>query len=172
MPIVNCGFAPVGLVRFPDGNLYPVPGPQALVMKGPTLNVEVGFNADLFDSDPAKVSAAVQATHAAAPGPRLVEALIDTGAGESCIDEELAKELQLPLIDQQASASGVGGKDKFNLYLGHIRIPALNQLQYGRFLGARMRAGGQPHEVLIGRTLFQSMVIVYDGRDGSVRIAV
>jgi len=99
------------------------------------------------------------------------EALIDTGARDSCIDEELAKELQLPLIDQ-APASGIDGMNTFNVYLGHIRIAALGFLQYGRFMGVKLKAGGQPQQALLGRTLLQSMILVYDGRDGTVRLAV
>jgi hypothetical protein len=39
-------------------------------------------------------------------------------------------------------------------------------------MGVRLRAGNQPHQALIGRTLLAAMVLVYDGRDGSVRLAV
>jgi Aspartyl protease len=78
------------------------------------------------------VQAAVAAAHAPSPARQLVAALIDTGARESCIDDALAKELQLPLIDQ-ADGSGIGGTNKFDLYLGHIRIAALNVLEWGRF---------------------------------------
>ncbi len=100
-----------------------------------------------------------------------MEALIDTGASDSCIDEELAQQLQLPLIDQEGG-SGIGGKETFNVYLGHIRIAALGMIQYGRFMGVKLRAGNQPHQALLGRTLFQGMILFYDGRDGSVRLAV
>jgi hypothetical protein len=30
----------------------------------------------------------------------------------------------------------------------------------------------QPHRALLGRTLFTEMILVYDGRDGSVRLAI
>ena len=101
----------------------------------------------------------------------MIEALIDTGAGESAIDEELAKQLQLPLIDR-IDGSGIGGTEKFNVYLGHIRIAALGYVQYGRFMGVRLKAGNQPHQALLGRSLLRQMILVYDGRDGTCRLAV
>jgi hypothetical protein len=34
-----------------------------------------------------------------------------------------------------------------------------------------MAAGGQFHRALLGRTLLQNMLLVYDGRSGSVKLA-
>ena len=39
-------------------------------------------------------------------------------------------------------------------------------------MGVKLKAGNQPHQALLGRALFQGMLLVYDGRDGSVRLAV
>jgi predicted aspartyl protease len=140
--------------------------------KGPTTHVEIGFDPGLFHPDPQQVQAALAALSASAkPAAMLVEALIDTGACESCIDEELAKQLQLPLIDHIAG-SGIGGQETFDVYLGYIRIAALGYFQYGRFMAVKLRAGNQPHQALIGRTLLAAMILVYDGRDGSCRLAV
>jgi predicted aspartyl protease len=144
-------------------------GRDALIRVGPSISVEIGFNPDLFHADPQIVQQAVQAAHAQAPQ-QLVGALIDTGATESCIDEELAKQLQLPLIDHQ-QGSGIGGTETFNVYLGHIRIAALGWIQYGRFMGVKLAAGKQPHQALLGRTLLQGMILVYDGPSGSVRLS-
>jgi predicted aspartyl protease len=167
MPIADCGFQ----AFTPPGAASPVTGGQTLQNLGPTIPVEVGFSNELFATDPAAVQAALQAVVGAPVAATLIPALIDTGATESCIDEELAKSLNLPLIDRQPG-SGVGGPDTFNFYLGHIRIAALNWVQYGRFMGARMSAGGQVHRVLLGRTLLSQMVLAYDGRTGSVTLAV
>lgn len=166
--IADCGFPPIVPVPTPSGQVQIQTGQQILVFKGPTTLVEVNFDPGLFHTDPVQVQAALAARQAAPP--QLVEALIDTGARESCIDEDLAQTLQLPLIDQ-GEASGVGGKETFNIYLGFIRIMALNFYQYGRFLGARLQQGQQPHRAILGRTLLQGMVLVYDGRNGTCTIA-
>jgi len=170
MPIANCGFH----ASIVPGSSPPkfITGRENLVRKGPTISVEIGFNPDLFDSDPVKVQQAIEATHQTpAKQQQIVDALIDTGAYDSAIDEELAKQLGLPLIDQ-ADGSGIGGTEKFNVYLGHIRIAALSYLQYGRFMGVKLKAGNQPQQALLGRTIFQGMLLFYDGRDGTVRLAV
>lgn len=168
MPIADCGFPPMTVVAGNPPRF--ISGRDALVMKGPTTQVEIGFNPDLFHTDPAVVQQALNTATQALPAAQLVEALIDTGATESAIDDELAQQLQLPLIDQQ-EGSGIGGRERFNVYLGHIRIAALGSIQYGRFLGVRLKAGNQPHQALLGRTVMQGMILVYDGRDGSVRLA-
>jgi hypothetical protein len=174
MPIADCGFPPVSVIPGTNPPQFAI-GTQLLMVKGPTIAVEIGFNAGLFDSDPAKVQQTIVAVNAAPHPPpvpaQLVEALIDTGAFDSAIDEDLAKQLQLPLVDHQ-DGSGIGGKEKFDVYLGYIRIAALGFVQYGRFLGVRLQAGQQPHRALLGRTLLQRMILVYDGRDGSCRLAV
>lgn len=151
MTIADCGFPP--LLSIPDTDPpETVPGRDLLVQHGPTAWVEIGFSAELFDPDADVVRRAIADIHAQPISNQLVGALIDTGATESCIDEELAQQLQLPLIDRQ-HGSGIGGIEQFNVYLGHIRIAALGYLQYGRFMGVRLAAGEQPHRALLGRTL-------------------
>jgi predicted aspartyl protease len=167
--IANCGFPPVTVVPDTDPPQV-ISGQNALVFIGPTVPVEIGFSPDMFHSDPIVVQQAIQSVHAQPPS-QLVEALIDTGAGDSCIDEDLAQQLQLPLIDHQ-EGSGIGGRETFNVYLGHVRIASLGYIQYGRFMGVKLQAGKQPHRALLGRTLFTELILVYDGRDGSVRLAI
>ena len=70
---------------------------------GPTLLVDIGLKSR------------------GAPGERPdlpkkgVRALIDTGAGGDCIDDELAKSLRLPITDE-GEISGVGGKHHAFIY--------------------------------------------------------
>ena len=169
MPIANCGFPQVVPIPGSDPPRS-ISGQSALIIYGPTTPVEIGFNPELFSTDQAVVQQALASTHAQPPA-QLVGALIDTGATESCIDDDLAQQLELPLIDRR-DGSGIGGTERFNVYLGHIRIAALGFIEYGRFMGVRLKAGNQPHQALLGRTLLQRMILMYDGRDGSVRLCV
>ena len=66
----------------------------------------------------------------------------------------------------------MGGTQLFNIYLGYIRIPTLNFVQYGKFMGVHLAAGNQPYRALVGRTVLRDMILVYNGRDGSVNLAV
>jgi predicted aspartyl protease len=129
-----------------------------------TGEVEIGFNPKLSGTSPRAGSAPL----AAIPSVR-VQALIDTGAQQSCIDEQLAQELHLPLIDQ-ALLSGVSGATIFNVYLAHIIIPGV-VLQYGQFTGVQLQSVDQDHRVLICGALLRDVLLVYDGRSGSVKVA-
>jgi predicted aspartyl protease len=169
VPIADCGFPPLVPVQGAGGQVQIQAGGQLLMFVGPTIKVEVDFDPAFFHTDPAQIHATMVARSVSAS--QLVDALVDTGAQESCIDEELAKTLQLPLIDQ-GKASGVGGPDVFNMYLGHIRIVALNHIQYGRFLGVKLREGNQPHRAILGRSVLQAMIFSYDGRTGACTLAM
>lgn len=155
MPIVECGFLHVA------PNLSPA---DTLVQYGPTIWVDIGFDPRVFGTSvPA-------ANFQPVPPAQNVPALVDTGALESCIDEQLAQQLQLPLVDQ-VQVAGVGGSTTLNVYLAHIALPGLGAMQYGRFSGAHLATGGQQHKAIIGRTLLKDTLLIYDGRSGSVKLA-
>lgn len=111
MPIADCGFPSALPIPNTDPQQF-LSGRDALIRVGPTTAVEIGFIPDLFHADPNVVRQALDSARRQPLSQQLVPALIDTGATESCIDEELAHQLQLPLVDRQ-QGSGVGGTDKF-----------------------------------------------------------
>lgn len=65
-------------------------GSQLLSTWGPTLLVDIGFDPQWRLAKPPITPA---------PGISAVQALVDTGAAESCIDDLLASQLGLPIID-------------------------------------------------------------------------
>ena len=144
MPTINCGF----------GN------PYELALKGPTIAVEIGIDLDFR------------------PGPELrpalpsnlLPALVDTGALESCVDDELATRLNLPIVNH-GQISGVGGTLNVNEYMAQIYIPELNFTILGPFAGVQLTAGGQSHYALLGRTFLRHFNMAYEGRTGSVIIS-
>lgn len=152
MPDAKCGFD-----GDPRGSAQ-----QLLTLLGPTLLVDIGFDANF---DP-QVIGTVPVT--AMQG---VHALVDTGAAESCIDSALAAALALPIIDRQ-SVCGVGGVHEVNLHLAQIYVPELRFTIYGRFAGVNLSAGGQPHVALIGRTFLRFVTMSYDGKTGKVTITL
>jgi len=152
MPDANCGF---------DGRTQsPAEAPKLLVVLGPSLTVDIGFDPTF---DPAKTG-----TH---PTPQLkaVRALVDTGATSSCIDADVAAALNLPIIDRRQIA-GVGGVHEVNFHVGQIYVPELDHTLYGLFAGVALSAGGQFHVALIGRDFLQHMTMNYDGLTGRVTI--
>ena len=150
MPIVDCGFRDAEAGR----------GGALLEQHGPTLLVDIGFDPGYLLDAPDRPPQ---------PGRRQIPALIDTGANMSCIDDELARELSLPLVDRQFM-SGVGGQHEANLYLAQVFAPAVGFTQYGQFFGVNLRAGGQEHQALLGRTFLTSFMFLYDGIRGQVTL--
>ena len=131
--------------------------------------MDIGFDPAFFGS---ALPAIPGTTGAPVPIPSVqVAALIDTGAAESCIDEELAQQLQLPLINTTVR-SGISGSVTLNTYLAHITIPAFGvHRDYGKFTGVHLQAGDQYHRALIGRKLLDDILLIYDGLTGLVRLA-
>ncbi|MDE0058680.1 MAG: aspartyl protease family protein [Defluviicoccus sp.] len=133
--------------------------PDALVRFGPTLRVRIGFDPD----------------YRIGGNPNLPQteyhALVDTGAGESCIDSSIAAAVGLPSIDR-VQVSGVHGAGEVNVHLAQMFIPILDLAVSGRFAGVHLHAGGQPHGALIGRALLRHVTMLYNGITGSVSIAL
>ena len=123
------------------------------------MAVQIGFDPDFRPSGGSRPELP-EATY---------DALVDTGASESCIDSSLAEALKLPVVERQPVA-GVHGADEVNLHLAQIYVPDLALFIYGRFAGVHLRAGGQPHLALIGRTFLSSVQLHYDGPTGSTVI--
>jgi hypothetical protein len=131
---------------------------EVLVYFGPVLKVSVGF-------DP-KWKNALNAP------PKLaltdIDALIDTGSEESCIDALLAVQLELPLVDRQM-VCGVGSME-VDVRAAHVFVPALKYTIGGKFAAVPLKEHGHRQSVLLGRTFLRDCKLVYDGRSGRVTI--
>lgn len=149
MPQTKCGF----------DNSPGASGSDLLVGYGPTLGVNVGF-------DPSYKRPPIVPV----PGITNVRALVDTGASECCIDNLLAAQLSLPIVDRR-SISGVHGSHIANVHLAQVHVPALNFTVYGAFAGVDLVAGGQWHQVLMGRTFLRAFTMIYEGRTGTVTLS-
>ena len=137
-------------------------GGDMLVVHGPTLFVDIGFDANF---DPLKSALAPQLAATK------LWALVDTGATESCIDEDLAQRLALPIVDRR-KIGGSSGAHLVNMYLAHIHIPSLDFTLYGLFAGVGLTSGGQSHYALIGRTFLRSFIMRYNGLSGDVELKI
>ena len=100
---------------------------------------------------------------------RDVEALVDAGAAMSCIDQDLALELQLPLVGKHP-VSGVGGLEEFPECLCTLYVPKLGAKRIGKLAAVKLAAGRQRHWVLLGRDFLRIGSMMYDGRKGAVLI--
>ena len=124
---------------------------------GPTLLVDLGLKSRAAPGEPPDL-------------PRKgVRALIDTGAGGDCIDDELAKSLRLPITDE-GEISGVGGKHDAVIYTARLYIPSLKRLLFQPFTGVKLEQGDQWHRVILGRSFLRPHRMTYDGVTGAVEI--
>jgi predicted aspartyl protease len=158
MPQTRCGFDDI-----PGG----ASGSVLLMAHGPTLLVNIGFDPN-FQTPPGQLGIIPLATPV--PGITNVNALVDTGAGQSCIDSSLAAQLNLPIVDRRA-ISGVHGPQEVNIHLAQVHVPSLNFVIYGAIAGVHLFAGGQIHGALIGRNFLKNYTMVYEGRTGTVIIS-
>ncbi len=151
MPETKCGFTDSQIAS----------GCDSLELHGPTLLVDIGFAVDYEKTNRVGIPALATTR---------LWALVDTGATESCIDDDLALQLNLPVVDRR-KVSGVGGIQEVNMYLAHIHIPSLAFTLYGTFAGVALVSGGQRHYALIGRTFLRHFRMTYDGPTGDVLLS-
>lgn len=132
--------------------------PDLLVKLGPTLLVDIGLKPLTQTAD----------------GPELqfkgLRALVDTGAGDNCIDSGIAGLARLPVIDQRI-ASGIGDATRVNIYMARLYIPSLKQMLFQPFAGVELESGGQWHQALLGRTFLRPYTLRYIGPTGEVEIS-
>jgi predicted aspartyl protease len=151
MPDAHCGFDDI-----PGG----ATGSALLVVYGPTLLVDIGFDA----------SFKLKGGNPPTPGMTGIRALVDTGATQSCIDSLLASQLNLPIVDKQ-HVGGVHGRLEVNMHLAQVHIPSLGFTIWGMFAGVHLAAGGQHHKALLGRTFLRNCSMTFNGTTGKVTIS-
>jgi predicted aspartyl protease len=146
--------------KTPDGKVTQVPPAVALQMRGPILQVTV-----TLEQNAGKVLLSQGKSVPTKSG----LALIDTGASNTCIDEQAAQELGLPVIDVGSMQSASHEKYPCNVYPVQIITPVvtLNSL---RTMGASLAAQGLL--VLIGRDVLQSCNLFYNGLAGQFTLSL
>lgn len=144
-----------------DGKTIQVHPAMALQLRGPVLDVSVTIEQN--------AGKALLSQGKAVPTPKTGLALIDTGASNTCIDDEAAKELGLPVIDVAIMQSASHEKVQCNIYpvLINTQIVGLNS---PRTIGAALAAQGLL--VLIGRDVLQRCNLFYNGPVGQFTLSV
>jgi predicted aspartyl protease len=96
-------------------------------------------------------------------------ALIDTGASSTCIDEQAAQKLGLPVIDVGFMLSATHEQVPCNIYPISIATPIM-AFNIPRALGAALA----PHGLvaLIGRDVLQTCNLFYNGLAGQFTLSL
>ena len=145
MPSVTCGF---------DNQ------PGMLARIGPSVAIRIGFDESY---DPTEVVGEPDLP------PSRISALIDTGASDSCVDSDLARDLGLPIANRKDIA-GLHASAMSNVHLAQVYVPGLNLVIDGQFFGVRLASGGHQHLAIIGRDILRHLRMTYDGTTGSVTL--
>ena len=88
------------------------------------------------------------------PDEKVTHGLIDTGAEESCIDERIARELRMPVVDT-ISIFRSGETRQHNVYAANVIVHDLRLGVQGRFIGIDFILGDIPQEAILGRTFLE-----------------
>jgi predicted aspartyl protease len=98
-------------------------------------------------------------------------ALIDTGATSTCIDDAVAQQLQLPVVNVVNVASASHGSTVQNVYPIQIEVTGLPiSIEAPNAIGAALAAQGLL--ALIGRDVLQHCTLFYNGLTGEITLSV
>ena len=138
------------------------PAPAGLVGSGPLLPVT------LMASDSHRQTLAQRGE----PAPTATNgfALIDTGAGATCVDQATAEGAGLPVIGKAMMHTASHAEHEVPVYSGKLSIPSFGDVELESAMGANL--GGQNLIALIGRDVLQAAVLVYNGTDGTVSLSI
>jgi predicted aspartyl protease len=134
-----------------------------MILAGPRVQVSVGLAQQFAE--------ALLARGDRIPDPVVGEALIDTGASQTCIDEAIAQRLGLPVVGRTNLCSASHASTQTNLH--PIKIDFIGAAMSSNVLQAPACAlAAQDLAVLIGRDLLQQFLLVYNGPIGQWTMAL
>jgi len=161
MPILHTQLTGQG--QTPDGKSIAIPPAIALTQRGPIIQVTIGIEQNI----------AQQLLSQGMPLPQPVPglALIDTGATSTCIDEDVAKQLNLPVVDVVTIASASHAETNQNVHPALIEVVGIAiKFNALRAIGVPLTAQGL--QVLIGRDLLQHCTLFSNGVTGSFTLSI
>lgn len=148
-------------VKTQDGKTVTAPPAIALQLRGPLIQISVTIEQN--------AGSALTARGIPLPGPKSGLALIDTGASNTCVDDQIARELGLPVIDVASMQSASHEKHPCNIYPIQIITPIIT-LNAPRAMGAALSSQGLI--VLIGRDVLQHCTLYYNGPVGQFTLSL
>jgi predicted aspartyl protease len=141
----------------PDGKPLVLPPPTGLHLAGPRVQVSVGLAQSFAE--------ALLLRGEVIPDAVVGDALVDTGASHTCIDDAVAKNMGLPVVGRIKVGSASHHSTEQNQY--PIRIEFLGAGITSNVLQAPAAAlAAQGLTMLIGRDILQEFLLVYNGPIG------
>ena len=159
MPIFQIQIAGQG--KTPDGKTFQVPAAMALQQRGPIIPISVTIEQNMGKT------LAQQGKNV--PTKQGI-ALFDTGATQSAIDDQVAQELGLPVVDVGKMTSASHEQHPCNLYPVQFSIVPGIVFQSPRTMGVKLAVQGMI--AIIGRDVLQSCVFIYNGASGQITLCL
>ena len=161
MPVLHSQFSGEGKTK--DGQVVKVAPAIVLVQRGPVFQVTIAV-ADQVAAELIKQGKTVQPAISGL-------ALIDTGASVTCVDDETAQKLQLPIIDVVRMASASHASHQANVYPIKLTITGLPiGINAPRAVGAALKTQGLI--ALLGRDILMHCTMHYNGVAGEITLAI
>jgi predicted aspartyl protease len=149
--------------KLPDGRIEQGPPSLALLQRGPVVQVTVTVEEHVAKS--------LLQQGKTIPTPISGLALIDSGASVTCIDQDAANILQIPVIDVVSVNSASHEATWQNVYPIQIEVTGVNiRLQAPRAIGAPLKCQGLL--LLLGRDVLQFCTLFYNGTTGTFSLAI
>jgi predicted aspartyl protease len=160
MPILHMQIAGQG--KDPSGKDIQVPPAIALHQRGPCIPVTVTIEQN--------AGKGLLAKGESLPVPRSGLCLIDTGASTTCVDDQAAQELGLPVIDVAIMTSATHAAQQCNVYPVQMTVPSGLIFNSPRTVGAALAAQGLL--VLLGRDVLANCALFYNGPMGQFTLSL
>lgn len=161
MPILHVQYDGQGQTA--DGKIVKIPPAAALQQRGPIVQVMIGIAQTFADQ--------LLQQGTALPSPVSGNALIDTGASTTCIDDTVAQSMGLPAIDVVTMASASHASTQQNVYPIHMQIVGSPiRVEVPNAIGANLQVQGII--ALIGRDYLQHCTLHYNGITGAITLSI
>ncbi len=146
----------------PQGQPIPMEPSHLLAMRGPVVQVSIRV--------PPEIAERLTNTAQPVPAPIGGFALIDSGAATSCIDNEAARSLGLPVVNVISMASATHANVATNVYPINFDILGGAQITVNSPRTAGATLANQGLVLLIGRDLMSRGFFSYNGLAGQFTI--
>jgi len=160
VPVLNLQFNAQG--RGPDGQPIPRPPSIALAARGPCVQVQIGTARPIAQQ--------LLQQGKTLPPPVSGLALIDTGASATCIDEDAARSLALPVTNVVQVSSASHASSPQNVHPTQIEMIGLPLAIDANAIAAPLAAQGLI--ALIGRDVLRHCTLFYNGPAGAISLAL
>lgn len=161
MPILHTQFSAQGKTQ--QGQIVQVPHSIALQKQGPCVQVTIGLAQS--------IASQLLQQGQTLPKPVSGIALIDTGASSTCIDDEAAWQLSLPVVNVVNVASASHASTPQNVYPIQIEVVGLPiSIEAPSAIGAALSPQGLL--ALIGRDVLQHCTLFYNGITGEITLSI